>query len=211
VRTKVSQQGIARATILLKCSYPLVTLGLKQVLGAAGYEICSIQKGPATEQKPPALALYVLNDKDVGEDVAQEVKSLQDLVHDASVVVLSLEGNLPLAHAALRAGACGFLHLGMQPSQITRALLVACQGEVLLPRDMIRNLIGEGPLSELLLTLTARQKEILELVGEGLTNAEIARRLFLAEGTVKQHLRGVYKVLNVRSRVQAAALLRAHN
>jgi DNA-binding NarL/FixJ family response regulator len=60
-----------------------------------------------------------------------------------------------------------------------------------------------------LLALTCRQREILELVGEGLTNAGIARRLFLAEGTVKQHLRAAYKLLNVRSRVQAAALLRS--
>jgi two-component system nitrate/nitrite response regulator NarL len=89
---------------------------------------------------------------------------------------------------------------------------MSCQGEVVIPRDMVSNLIvGEGTPSELLLALTARQREILELVVEGLTNADIARRLFLAEGTVKQHLRTAYRLLNVKSRVQAAALLRSHN
>jgi two-component system, NarL family, response regulator DevR len=182
------------------------------VLGAAGYEVRSGLKGPAMERKPPALAIYVPNDNDDGEDVAKEVKSLQGMVLDACIVVLSLERDLPLAHAALRAGAHGFLHLGMPPLQIVHALRLACQGEVVIPRDMVSNLIvGERTPSELLLALTARQREILELVGEGLTNADIARRLFLAEGTVKQHLRKAYRLLNVKSRVQAAALLSSHN
>ena len=170
-----------------------------------------MQKGPATEQKTPALAIYVPNDEDVGEDVARGVTALQGLVPDASIVLLGLSsGDLPLAHAALRAGARGFLHLEMQPSQIARALRLACQGEVVFPRELVPNLIGEETPPELP-ALTGRQREILELVGEGLTNAQIARRLFLAECTVKQHLRAAYKLLNVRSRVQAVALLRAHN
>ena len=78
-------------------------------------------------------------------------------------------------------------------------------------RDLVPNLIQEEDTHPELLALTARQREILELVGEGLTNAQIARRLFLSEGTVKQHLRAAYKLLNVRSRVQAIKLLRTHN
>jgi DNA-binding NarL/FixJ family response regulator len=120
---------------------------------------------------------------------------------------LSLSSSdLTVARAAFQAGARGFLHLGMQPSQIAHALRLACHGEVVFPRDMVPNLIREETPSELL-ALTARQREILELVGEGLTNAGIARRLYLTEGTVKQHLRAAYRLLNVRSRVQAAALL----
>jgi DNA-binding NarL/FixJ family response regulator len=152
------------------------------------------------------LAVYVPNDEDVGEDVARGVKSLQGLVLDASIVVFSLEGDPSLAHAAFKAGARGFLHLGMQPSQIAHALRLACQGEVVFPREMVPTLIQEEPPAELL-ALTARQREILELVGEGLTNPEIARRLYLAEGTVKQHLRAAYRLLDVRSRVQAVELL----
>ena len=164
------------------------------------------------ERKTPALAIYVAKDEEVGEDVVRGVKSLQGLVLDASIVVLGLSSsNLPLVHAVFKAGARGFLHLGMQPSQIAQALRLACQGEVVFPREMVPNLIQEEetPSAELL-ALTARQREILELVGEGLTNAQIARRLFLAECTVKQHLRAAYKLLDVRSRVQAVKLLRTH-
>jgi DNA-binding NarL/FixJ family response regulator len=185
---------------------------MKQVLGAAGYEVRSGHKGPTIEGKTPSLAIYVPNDEDVGEDVAQGVKSLQGLVLDASIVVLSLEGDPSLAHAAFKAGARGFLHLGMLASQLTQAFRLACQGEVVFPREMVPTLIQEEetPSAELL-ALTARQREILELVGEGLTNAQIARRLFLAEGTVKQHLRATYKLLEVRSRTQAVEFLWSHN
>jgi DNA-binding NarL/FixJ family response regulator len=197
-------------TIVVECPYPLIALGMKQVLRAAGYEVRSGHKGPAMEGKTPALAIYVPNDEDVGEDVVRGVKSLQGLVLDASIVVLSLEGDPSLAHAAFKAGARGFLHLGMQPSQIAHALRLACQGEVVFPRELVPNLIQEEEPPSELLALMGRQREILELVGEGLTNAQIARRLFLSEGTVKQHLRAAYKLLNVRSRVQAVALLRTH-
>ena len=55
--------------------------------------------------------------------------------------------------------------------------------------------------------LSARQREILELVGEELSNAQIARRLFITESTVKQHLHKAYKILGVRNRREAAKFL----
>ncbi len=58
--------------------------------------------------------------------------------------------------------------------------------------------------------LWARQREILELVVEGLSNAEIAGRLYLSESTIKQHLRAAYKVLGVRNRTEAAKTMRHH-
>jgi DNA-binding NarL/FixJ family response regulator len=200
---------ITPETILLACPYPLVTLGLKQVLRAAGYEVRSMKKGPAMEGESPSVVIYSPNNEASGEDVGQGVKSLQARVPNACIIVLGFSSSdLPLAHAALGAGARGLLYLGMQPSQIARALRLACQGEVVFPRELTTGLL-KGEKYSALLALSARQREILELVGEGLTNAGIARRLFLAEGTVKQHLHGAYKVLNVRSRVQAAALLRS--
>jgi DNA-binding NarL/FixJ family response regulator len=212
VRTKVSQQVIARETILLKCPYPLVTLGLEQVLGAAGYEVRSGLKGPPMGESP-SVVIYSPNndDEDIGEDVAQGVKSLQTLLPKACIVVLGLGSSDPtIAYAALRAGARGYLSLDMEPLQIARALRLACQGEVVFPRELTTDLLMWRKNSNLL-ALTARQREILELVGEGLTNAGIAQRLYLAEGTVKQHLRATYKLLEVRSRTQAVKFLRTHN
>jgi DNA-binding NarL/FixJ family response regulator len=197
--------------IVPECPYPLITLGLHQVLRAAGYEVRSGLKGPDMERESPSVVIYVPNSEDVDEDVAQGVKSLQALALDACIVVLGLSSSdVPLAHAAVSAGARGFLHLGMPPSQIARALHLASQGEVVFPRELITGLLRGEKYSNLL-ALTARQREILELVGEGLTNADIARRLFVAEGTVKQHLQATYKLLEVRSRTQAVEFLWSHN
>jgi DNA-binding NarL/FixJ family response regulator len=197
-------------TILLVCPYPLVTLGLKQVLGAAGYEVRSGLKAAAMEEESPSAVVYLPNNEAFDEDVGLGVKSLQGRFSNACIIVLGFSSSdLPLARATLKAGGHGFLYLEMQPSQIARALRLACSGKVVFPRELIPGLLKEKQPSNLL-ALTARQREILELVGEGLTNAEIARQLFLVEGTIKQHLRAAYKVLNVGSRVQAAKLIGMH-
>jgi DNA-binding NarL/FixJ family response regulator len=58
--------------------------------------------------------------------------------------------------------------------------------------------------------LSARQREILGYVVEGLSNAEIGRRLYLSESTIKQHLRAAYKLLGVSNRTEAAKTMRDH-
>jgi DNA-binding NarL/FixJ family response regulator len=200
--------------VWVQCPYPLVTLGLQQTLRAAGHDIRLGQKGPGTAEHqeqggtPPSCVVYCPKDED---DVAGRVEGLRHRFPEAPVLVLGSDaGDLPLARAALRGGARGFLHLGMQPSHIARAISLASEGEIVFPRELTAALINEEPQPPDLLALTPRQREILGLVARGLTNAEIGRELFLTEGTVKQHLRAAYKVLGVGSRVQAARLLERH-
>ena len=114
-----------------------------------------------------------------------------------------------LARAAVRAGARGFVHAGMPPEQIVRAVSVAAEGEELaLPRGLLEGLVAEGRGPDLS-ALSPRQREVSELVAEGLSNAEIARALYVAESTVKQHLRRAYGALGVKNRREAAAALRS--
>lgn len=114
---------------------------------------------------------------------------------------------MEVALTALTSGARGFVHAGMPPEQLTRAIEVASRGELVAPRGLLEVLIrGETPA--VLDGLSTRQREILGLVTEGLSNAQIARRLFLSEPTVKQHLRAVYKTLRVKNRAQAARVFR---
>jgi DNA-binding NarL/FixJ family response regulator len=122
--------------------------------------------------------------------------------------VLGSSVNLPLARRALRAGARGFLHATMSPEQVGRALSVALKGEVVVPRELLRELLVEEPSVDLSSVLGPRKREILELVTKGLSNAEVARRLYLSESTVKQHLRGAYKALGVKNRTEAARVFR---
>ena len=213
VRVLRTEPGIP-GPIRVECPYPLVTVGLQQTLRAACDDIRHGQKGQRTGKQEqggatPCCVVFCPKHEGVDEDVAGCVERLRHLYPDAPVLVLGFGVDLRLARAALRGGARGFLHLGMQPSQIARALSLASEGETVFPRELVTGLINEEEPPDLL-ALTARQREVLGLVAQGLTNAEIARRLFLTEGTVKQHLRAAYKVLGVGSRVQAARLLGRH-
>jgi two-component system nitrate/nitrite response regulator NarL len=138
--------------------------------------------------------------------LSEGIKRFQEVNPDISILVFSLHVNLPLARAALRLGARGFVHAGMEPEQIARAVEVAASGEVVAPRKLLEFLIANEDLADLD-ALTPRQREILKLVAEGLSNAQIAKRLFLSESTVKQHLRAAYKVLGVKDRKEAARLI----
>ena len=134
----------------------------------------------------------------------ENIARFQELSPDTvPILVFGSRLELPLARAAIRAGASGFVHAGMTPGQVVRAVEVATKGELVAPRELIRYLIVEAEPANANL-LSARQREILELVVEGLSNAKIARQLFLSESTVKQHLRAVYNLLKVSNRTEAA-------
>jgi DNA-binding NarL/FixJ family response regulator len=91
-----------------------------------------------------------------------------------------------------------------------RAVEVVQKGELAAPRQLLRWYFLSQNENPTIGELSARQREILEMVVEGLSNAEIAARLYLSESTIKQHLRAVYKVLGVRNRTQAAKAMREH-
>lgn len=182
------------------CPYPTVALGLEKTLEAAAR---TNGGGNFYPPEAPSSIIYCPN----GEDVASEVKRLRTLAPDASLLVFGLRLDAKLAKTAIRAGARGFIHAGMEPRQIVRALSVAAEGEIVIPRELLESLLGKAEPQVDLDALTPRQREILELVAEGLTNAQIAKRVFLSESTVKQHLRAAYKLLGVKKRTEAARLL----
>jgi DNA-binding NarL/FixJ family response regulator len=114
-------------------------------------------------------------------------------------------------YEALRAGASGFLLKDVPADQLVHAIRVAAAGEALLAPTVTRRLIAaftrQAPVpagtTVGLGDLTSREVEVLTLLAEGLSNAEIARRLFLGEATVKTHVARILTKLGVRDRVQA--------
>jgi DNA-binding NarL/FixJ family response regulator len=112
--------------------------------------------------------------------------------------------------AAIRAGASGFLLKDVVPAQLVDAIRVVAAGEALLAPSVTRRLLDrfaetlasqERPPE--LASLTQRELEVLELVARGLSNSELASRLFLSETTVKTHVSSMLRKLNLRDRVQA--------
>jgi DNA-binding NarL/FixJ family response regulator len=115
-------------------------------------------------------------------------------------------------YAALGAGASGFLLKDAPASQLVHAIRVARAGDALLAPSVTRRLIARFAQSQppprpvLPADLTARETEVLELMAEGLSNAEIAQRLIVGDATVKTHVARVLAKLGVRDRVQAVVL-----
>jgi DNA-binding NarL/FixJ family response regulator len=142
------------------------------------------------------------------EGLSERVEFYRELSPDAPpVVVFSPQLDLSLAHGALQAGASGFVHAEMMPDQLVRALAAAKRGELVAPRELLRYVLTKDQSGDLA-ALSVRQREILGYVVEGLSNAEIGRRLYLSESTIKQHLRAAYKLLGVSNRTEAANLFR---
>ncbi len=190
--------------VWVKCPRRVLTrLGLEKALGAEA-RVHGGQEAPAGES--PSVVICCPNGED---DAALEVKSVRALYAEATVLVFFPSPDLALARDALEAGASGLIHAGMEPEQVLRAVSVAVGGEEALPRVLLRHWVDERRSLDPAALLSPRQREISGLLAEGLSNAQIARRLYLSESTVKQHLGGVYKALGVKDRNQAASLLRS--
>ena len=130
----------------------------------------------------------------------------------ARVVVLTTFDLDEHVYAALSAGASGFLLKDAPASQLLHAIRVAMAGDALLAPSVTRRLISrfaDGPPAsrpEPPADLTVRETEVLTLMAQGLSNAEIAAHLVVGEATVKTHVARVLAKLGVRDRVQAVVL-----
>jgi DNA-binding NarL/FixJ family response regulator len=118
-------------------------------------------------------------------------------------------------YEALRAGASGFLLKGASTYEVTGAIRVVAAGDALIAPSVTRRLIDEFarrpgdrvPPPPGLSELTAREREVLDLVAAGLSNVEIARELVVSAATVKTHVAHILGKLGVRDRVQAVIRL----
>src|SRR5918994_7773666 len=185
-------------------SYSITTEGLKKVLeGKAEVHI----GGESSAGSPSCVVLYAGGGMEEG--CLEGMGGIRELHPGVPLLILGSQLDLGLACAALKQGADGFVHAMMHPSQVLRAVEVVQKGELAAPRQLLRYLLHHNEKPEIG-ELSARGREILELVVEGLSNAQIAGRLYLSESTIKQHLRTAYKVLGVRNRTQAAKTMRDH-
>ena len=143
------------------------------------------------------------------EDCLHSMGRIRELYPGVPLLVLGSHLDLALAWSALKNGADGFVHAQMDPKQVLRAVEVVQKGELAAPRQLLRYLLSQNENPEIG-DLSGRQREILEMVVDGLSNAEIAGRVYLSESTIKQHLRAAYKLLGVHNRTEAAKTMREH-
>jgi DNA-binding NarL/FixJ family response regulator len=159
------------------------------------------------------LRMPVLDGAGAAARVAQEAP-------DTAVVVLTTFDDEESVLAALQAGARGYLTKEAGRDEIAAAIRTAAAGQAVLdPKVQARLLAAAtsgatGPSAQsaepLPADLTRREVEVLTLIGEGLSNREIAHRLFVSEATVKTHINNLFAKADLRDRAQAVSLAYQH-
>ncbi|NCA72022.1 MAG: response regulator, partial [Sphingobacteriia bacterium] len=155
----------------------------------------------------PDLILLDLNMK--GLNGIQTLERLRKTDLDSRILMLTVSDSEEDVVAALRAGADGYLLKDMEPEEILASLRDAGRGRLVicpsLTELIARALRADAqPVRPDSAGLTPREREVLRLIAEGISNKLIARELDLSLGTIKVHVKHILKKLGVRSRVEAA-------
>ncbi|HUK95932.1 MAG TPA: response regulator transcription factor [Gaiellaceae bacterium] len=130
----------------------------------------------------------------------------------ARILILTTFDHDEYVYEALRAGASGFVLKDDPPEQLLAAIRTVAAGDALLSPAITKRVIDQftripSPTPpDGLEDLSEREREVFQLIAEGLSNAEIARELFISETTVKTHVTHILQKLNLRDRVQAVVL-----
>ncbi|MFJ1796327.1 response regulator [Kitasatospora griseola] len=168
----------------------------------------------ARELRPDVVLMDV---RMPGTDGIEATRQLTDACPPSRVLILTTFDLDEYAFAALDAGASGFLLKNTRPDELLAAIRSVAAGDAVLSPRITRRLLDDvrphlagaaaaGRHEERLGRLSAREREVLVEVGRGLSNAEIAARLHLAEATVKSHLGRILHKLALRDRIQAVVL-----
>lgn len=202
--------------ILIADDQALVRVGLRKILEAGGDVIVVAEASDGeeavalAERHRPDLVLM-----DIRMPVLDGIEATRRIVRahpQARVLVLTTFGLDSYVYEALQAGASGFMLKDAPPEEIAAAVRVVAGGDALLAPAVTRAVVEEfarrGPVPEradppALDELTAREREVLDLLTRGLSNPEICARLVISEATAKTHVARILQKLNLRDRVQA--------
>lgn len=206
--------------VLVADDHPPTRAGVRVALEGQGFEVCA-EAATAGEAVAAAVreqpAICLLDIRMPGSGIAAAA-SISDLVPDAAVVMLTVSRDDDDLFDALRAGASGYLLKDIPRAELPDALRRVVAGDAALSPNLVARLIAEfrerGRRRRLVLArapgarLSSREWEVLELLDKGLTTAQIAERLFIAEVTVRTHVSRILHALRVPNRESAVRLLR---
>ncbi|MET0479753.1 MAG: response regulator transcription factor [Mycetocola sp.] len=203
--------------VLLADDHEMVRAGFRIILGsqpdleivgeaATGAEAFA----RAVELEPDVICMDVQMPDMDGLEATRRI--VADESNTSAVLILTTFDRDDYLFEALRAGASGFLLKNSTPEQLIDAVRVVAAGDALLSPAVTRRVIerfgaqpdadaAEAPAA--LASLTDRESEVLQLVAQGMSNAEIATRLYVGEATVKSHVSKVLQKLGLRDRIQA--------
>ena len=200
--------------ILLADDHDVVRRGLTALLdGSEGFAVVA-----AAADGEEAVTLAGEHQPDVvlmdlsmpGVDGIEATRRLIAERPESRVVVLTSFSDRERILDALDAGAVGYLLKDAEPDELLRGIAAAARGESPLAPKAAKAVLSARAESRPAAELTAREQEVLALLAEGLANKQIARRLGIAEKTVKAHLTSVFQSIGVTDRTQAALWARSH-
>jgi DNA-binding NarL/FixJ family response regulator len=206
-------------TVVLADDQALVRAGFRALLNAqADVEVVGEAADgaeavtAARELRPDVILMDIRMPGLDGLDATKAI-SADPALSEVHVLILTTFEEDEYVFEAIRAGASGFLVKDTEPVELVRAVRVVAGGDALLSPGVTRRLIGEFasrakkvPDSSSLDALTEREREVVSLVGEGLTNDEIAARLVVSPATAKTHVSRAMIKLAARDRAQLVVL-----
>jgi two-component system, NarL family, response regulator DevR len=173
------------------------------VVGQAGTAAEALRRIPAT--KPDVAILDARLPDGSGIDVCRDIRSTSPEIR--CLILTSYDDN-DAVFAAVMAGAAGYLLKEIRGNSLVDAIRQVAAGNSLMDPAVTERLLARlrdgEPQDERLASLTEREREVLHLISEGLTNREIGERLFLSEKTVKNYVSGLLAKLGMQRRTQAA-------
>ncbi|WP_207455213.1 response regulator [Herbiconiux sp. SYSU D00978] len=201
--------------VVLADDHPLLRHGLRSLLEEVG--AAEVVGEAETGERAVELALELEPDVVVmdlampGAGGIEATRAIIDARPDMGVLVLTMSEDDASVFAALRAGARGYVLKGSDGGDFLGAVRAVARGEAVYGPGVasrISRFLTAGPSPTPFSDLTAREREILDLLADGLSNADIAAKLFLSMKTVKNHLTSIFAKLQVADRAQAAVRAR---
>ncbi|MDD8020350.1 MAG: response regulator transcription factor [Acidobacteriota bacterium] len=217
--SQTSTVKLEKNSVLIYCPSDLILTGILKVFESdRSIEIIAVEKGTienlmeSVKQLQPQVILFA--HLEPLPHLKEICKAIRESIKAQIKTQLLLLGNIPSQEEIINlinAGARGYFDLNDSPGQLSEAIRVVHRGEIWLPRDKMSSImdriisvVGRDMKEKTLDQLTSTEFQVLRLIGQGKSNEEIAKILFISKNTVRSHIKSIYSKLDTHSRLQLA-------